>query len=620
MPPWKRALERFAPITIAGVLPTVVLCIGIAIYTLNHFFNHAPYLLDSGWYSDIVYRAGIFPRNPRLACDYAEWYFGVHFSPMISVFSLLSYVQPLPRIEWYALHQALMFMPFGMATYLLASRVDRPGLLRRLPVTAFAAIAFTFNGQILKMIPYPHYEVAIGGLICLMLGALVTDRPRMAWAFLILTIAVREDGGIHAGLALAPFLYLSWRGATLPVSRRTMIKMIGVAMVSSVFGIFCQKILFDGASVMSIVYLGNPIYSHLSSQVLVDRFWDFYENCQVMFYPFLATCVLAAVRRDARYLLGWAVTIPWFVLNFLASQPQKATFAAYAGFPFVASVFWVYVYGAKLAPEARRLRPIVLEAVFAGICLLATFGMHRAWPAMGKFMEKEVFYLRPSDRAAVHEFVDILGKRRGELGRFHADYSAAAIALESLGDDNGWAPKIPASDAIAFHSESVYRDHLLPDLFTHQLDFCTRIKRTGIVLCTRNRLPAGFFGGLATDVIPSSFVFANSLRRRGIAVEPRGVTLTGRVGFDAYLGLLPAGRYELVWTLATEGPAADATDLIHMRIMVGTEERATVTSRVGDTTLSVPFESKGEELLWFRSESRFPATIVITGASVRQQP
>jgi hypothetical protein len=598
-----------------------LLCAAVVRFILNHFFGHAPYLLDSGWYSDIIYRAGLFPHNPPLACNYAVWYFGVHFSPLISVVSILSYLAPFPRIEWYAIFEAFVFLPFGIATYLLASRIEPAGLLRRLPVTVPAALAFTFSGLVVKMIPYPHYEGAIAGFICLLLVALVTGRMKLAWLFLALALAVREDAGVHTACALAPMVYLRWRGLELAASRRTLLVMVGVSLASTVIGVVCQKLVFHGAAIMSSVYLGDPIYNHLNRAVLVERVHHFIDVCQVLYYPFLATCVLAAARRDPRYLLGWAVTVPWFVLNFLAAQPQKATFESYASFPFVVSTFWVYVYGAALAPQHRRVRAIVIEAVFAGICLTATIGLDRAWPEMVAFSRREFVHKQPMDRAATHRFVKALGEHRDELGRLYADYPIAALALEALRPDDGWRPGVAPADAITFHNETFSRDQLLPDLFANQLDVCTHVKGTGIFLCTRDRLPADRFAGIATEVIPSSFAFASSLKRRGVGVDARGVTLQDGVYLEGPLGLLPQGTYELSFTLETDAPVpAGGAEMATLYVASGNEIRATSAAPSGAHTLSVRFDANGKEVLWFHTSSSLPSTLIITHAAVRQAP
>ena len=333
---------------------------------LNHFFAHAPYLLDAGWYSDIVYRAGVFPKNPTIACDYAEWYYGVHPSAYVSLFSILSYLSPLPRIEWYALFQVTVFLPFAWAVYALVAKVQPIRSWAGIAIATLAALAFTFSGQILRMIPYPHYEVAIPAYICLMLVMLTTGRQRWAWVFFALALSIREDAGVHTAMALLPLVYLKWRGTELAPRMRTLLVMCGVGIGVTVIGSLSQKLVFHGPSIMGIVYLGDPIYSHINGAEIARRAAGFFAESKFLFYPFLATCVLAAARRDARYLLGWLAGAPWFLLNFLAAQPQKSTFEAYSGFPYIVSVFWVLLYGSVLAPESRRIRTLVLEGGVRG--------------------------------------------------------------------------------------------------------------------------------------------------------------------------------------------------------------------------------------------------------------
>src|SRR5947209_4162927 len=96
-----------AQLLLVGVLPAALLFAGVARFILHHFFVRAPYLLDSGSNSAVVFHAGLFPHNAAIACSYAPSYYGVHFSPLVSLFSLLSYLSPVGRIEWYAFVAAL---------------------------------------------------------------------------------------------------------------------------------------------------------------------------------------------------------------------------------------------------------------------------------------------------------------------------------------------------------------------------------------------------------------------------------------------------------------------------------------------------------------------------------
>lgn len=616
-PAWKRRIWRAAPFVLAAVLPAVLLGIGVARLILNQFFDHAPYLLDAGWYSKLIWHAGFSPRNPRIACDYAEWYFGVHPSLYISLWSGLSYLVPVPRIEWYALFQACVFAPFGFAVYTVSSRLDPAGTRRRLWVTVLAAFAFTFHGQVLRMIEYPHYEPAIPAFGCLALGMIVTGRVRLAWLFLAITLSVREDAGVHIGLAMLPLLYLHWRGVELRVTRRTLLAMIGTAFAATVAGMICQKLLSNGFSTMKVVYLGDPIYAHVSGSMLVERAGQFLRVCPGLYYPLLATCVLAILRRDARYLLGYAAGVPWFVLNFLAIQPQKATFESYAHFPYIMALFWVFAYGALLAPPARRLRPAVLEGVFALVCVSSTLGLYHSQPAGVAVTVRDMTVMGHVDRASVHGFVNALGEHHSELGRLYVDYGVAAIALESVRDDELWNPDVKDADTVAFHGDSIYRDQLLPALFANHLDDCVWMRGTNIYVCAHTRVPADVFAGLRTGAVPSLFTFANSLHRPGVHVDERGVTYRNGVGIDAWLGRLPKGRYELKWTIDTSMPSS-ANPMVEVQILSESGVRTAVTALTGATELTLDFDVSGDEELIMRSQSRVDGAFTVTGASVRQ--
>ena len=610
-----RRLRRAALLVFAAGVPSVLLVIAVGNTILNHFFAHSPYLLDAGWYSDIVYHAGIFPKNPTIACDYAEWYYGVHPSLYVSLFSLLSYVSPLPRIEWYTLFQVMVFLPFAWAVYALAAKVQPIRSWAGIAIAALAAMAFTFSGQILRMIPYPHYEVAIPAYICLMLVMLTTGRQRWAWVFYCLALSIREDAGVHTAMALLPLVYLKWRGTELAPRMRTLLVMCAVGIGTTVIGSLSQKVVFHGPSIMGIVYLGDPIYSHINGGEIARRAAGFLHESKFLFYPFVATCVLAAVRRDARFLLGWLAGAPWFLLNFFAAQPQKSTFDAYSGFPYIVSVFWVLLYGSLIA--SRRMRTPILEAVFAVICVTSTIGLYQSSPASTDNLWHE-FHTRQRNRDAVHAFVEALGKHRGELGHLRLDYGVASLALEYVRDaSEGYAPGARGADTIAFHDESVYRDSLVPDMIANRLDTCTRIVRTGIYLCGREPPPAGMFAEIRTWTMPSIFAFATN-KRPGVKFDNRGMTLDNGAIVDGHLGLLPKGNYELTSTIESDPhPSAATNDLAVVQILSGATILAETTVPIGSTELAVRFDAPGDQALTFRYGSRIRSVLVVKEAHVR---
>jgi hypothetical protein len=616
---FRSRVVRVAPPLLAGVLPALLLGIANAQFILNHFFVDAPYLLDSGFYSALVYHAGISPKNPNIALNFADNYFTFHFSPFIVLFSLLSYIQPLDRIEWYALFQAIVYLPTGIATYALARHVDREGLFRRLPITMFAALAFSFSGLVLTFIGYPHYEPAIPGFVCLVLVFVVVDRPRPAWLFLVVAASVREDAGFHTGLALMPLLYLRWRGTETGATRRQLVAMIGAAFAMSVAMIVFQKLFFDTHTLGSI-YLGSPPFGHVTLSLIGDRAWIFATNCQHIYYPFLATCLVAALRRDARYLLGWVATVPWFLLNFLAFQQLKSSFFAYTGLPFIVSIFWVYLYGAKLAPESRRLRPGVIEALFALISVSSTLGVYRENPEATMAIVNEMAKPHHRHRAQVHGFAEAIGAHRASFGRLYVDYAVASLTLESVTYDNSWQPGMTSADSLAFHRGAAMSGIDTNDLIANQLDTCTHVLRTELFVCTRDRLPADTFAGIDTATFPAMFEFSD-FDSSFIRSTDRGlVFLDGRV-MSGHLGHLAAGNYELTLTLAVDEPLPPEIvelarfEIVHDKsILFATAPRDT-------HELVLRFGSDGgQDLHAYRFVSHAGVPLTVTSGKLRKLP
>ena len=590
-------------LVVVGVVPTLLLGLGVVQFTLNHFFARAPYLLDSGWYSAIIYRAGLFPHNPQIACNYADYYFGIHFSPLVSAFSLASYLVPLDRIEWYALFQGLVFVPCGIATYLLASRLEPDVSWRRLSVAFVAAIAFAFNGLIVSFVSYPHYEAAIPGLICVVLVAVTTGRLRLAWVCLVLCVSVREDAGFHASLALAPLLYLQLRGVEFPVSRRALVTIVVAAFAASLASIAIQHLFFHPAGLVRSEYLGEPIYSHVDAAMLADRAREVVTTCQHIWYPFVVTCAIAAIRRDARYLLGWAVTAPWLLLNFLAVQQAKAAFFAYTGFPFVVAMFWVYLHGARLA--RRRLRPIAAEAVLAVIALASLAGALQGQTTTVTSTARDMALHHPWNRATLHRFVDALGERRTQLGKLYVDPPTAALAIESIEPANTWRRGTTPADVIVFQRGAIaFEGGAVSDLVANRLDACTVVIDTKFVMCARDRRPVTVFADFATTVLPAPLATLH-LDSSEVHVDGDRIVIDRDPTLRVRLGTLAASTYELSFEVESAEP---------LELEVATETGAIATAS-GSHTVAVTFASNGKDPVWYRLHATPP--IVITGARLR---
>jgi len=576
------------PLILVGVLPTLLLSVGIARYVLNHFYARAPYLLDAGMLSKIVYRDGVFLPLPRIAVDYATSFYDVHFSPLLSLFSVVSYLVPVGRIVWFAIVQGILYAPIGLAVYAVAARLDPSSALRRLPITVLAALAFSFCGMVMWTVDYPHFEIATPGLTCLMLAAVVTDRRRMAWVCFALAAAVKQDAGIHIAMALLPLWFLRGRGVEMPPTRRKLAIMIAVAIGVTVGGIVCQKLFFHPVSRLQQAYIGHPMYAHLSWALLAARLSHFIATGQVIYFPFLATCLIALVRRDGRYLLGWASVVPWFVFNLLAVEETKAAFVAYGIAPFLVAVFWVYLYGAHLAPASRRLRAGVLESILVVVCATSTFG-DNALTAFAPTLRSMAF-TQYRDRAPVDDFVESLHAHRADFGRIRIDYAVAALAIESFDLTDRWSPGVQA-DTIAFHRFSAEWAGIMPDILLNRLDVCVRVFGTQLIVCSRDKLPARALNGLLLEEFPSLLVFSR-LPRPDLPASFRAtrdlITVTAGADLESRIGRIPAGHYQ--WTLHVL-PAGEASfEVGQSGVILGSGSVGK-----GGTTITVPFSTNGNE-------------------------
>ncbi|HTR54135.1 MAG TPA: hypothetical protein VMJ10_25760 [Kofleriaceae bacterium] len=614
----RRWIERAAQPVVVGVVPTLLLGLGIWRFMSNHIFARAPYILDTGLLARLVYRDGVLLAVPHIACNYADSFYELYVSPLTSLFSAVSYVVPIQRLEWFTIVQAAVYAPLGAAVYLIASRFEPGSALRRLPVTFAAAVAFAFSGFTLSTVGFPHFEVAMPAFACLMLGAIVTGRTRLAWTFLALTAAVRQDGGFVAATTLLPLLYLSWRGVEMRPTRKRLAVMFGVAIGASVVAMVVQKLVFHPFPRLTQAYLGDPPYAHLTWSLLAARAEQFLDINKVIYFPFIATVAVAAIRRDARYLLGWAGAAPWFVFDFTAIEESKAQFFAYGLGPFMMALLWVYLYGAQLAPAARRPRAIVLEGAFVVVCLASTFGAYRSHPTEVAFTARDMAVGHHINRAKVHAFVEALHDHRASLGRLRIDGPVATLAIEYVDPGEIWNPGATDIDALAFHIEGPAAMTVLGDLLANHLDACAHVKRTGLYLCTHDRLPPDVFAGLEIEVVPPPFISADFITQHWnvIEIEDRGIAFQDDRTTEGWLGILPRGTYEWTFTLEPETPVTG--DLARLEVVQGQTMLAVGVAPNSARELRVRFDADGgEQPLAFRFRA-LGGSLVVTTTQLRR--
>lgn len=545
--------------------PVLVVLYANAMFVRNHFYVRGPYLHDSGWFSSTVYHAGIIPRNPLT--EQMPYFWGWHITGVVSLGSILSYLFPGDRVEWYCVFQALLYAPLALAMPILVPPAARTGLRSALLVAA-CSVAFAFSGQVLACVAYPHFEIFASAGIAIMLGGLATGRERLAWIGLAMAIGTREDCGFHAASFLVAALAADYFGRPFPIARRRLLLMAGVGLVSTALMMFLQKRLFYSVDAFRIYITGTPPYAHLAGRALVGRLVTFAEVCGFIWMPILASIVVAVARRDARYLLGWVVTVPWLIVNLTAHQLAKAAITVYTGFPFVGSVFWIAAYGRveeSREPRGRWHRPLVAAAFVSVTSLLGLFFSDAA----SVRVLVDSFVPAARNPAGIRAFAR--GLRAREYGDVKLDPAMISWAIEGARRADFVSASeqqhgITAADGFAFFMtpESVALLVLSP------LPKCGRVPDTRIVFCTRaeRSLPSTVTPttGLLLELEQLSL---HHVHRDGDTIVVDASAEPSTAVFGPYLRLAP-GSYVATWTLK-QGPcdASMPARAVHVDVFVG---------------------------------------------------
>lgn len=571
---WRRPLPHRAWMLIACAVPTALIFWANAAYVWNHFVTGG-YYHDSAWYSAIIHHAGFFQKNPANTSTVPD-YWGIHVSLLCSVTSLLSYLAPVPRVLWYALFQGAIYAPLGVLVALTTHRAHRT-LLDAL-VVACVTIVFATNGQVVACIGYPHFEIFLAAGLCVMLVGLATGRVRLAWLGIAMAIVTREDGGFHAASFAGAAIASAWFGRPFPVSQKTLWAMAVAAFAASVACFAVQKAFFVGANLFRIEYLGDPAFHHVTAELVKKRLPLFFTEASFVAFPLVGTIAIAIVRRDARYLLGWAVELPWLLLNFFAHQELKATFTIYTGFPFIGSIFWVGVYARLSSKEPSRgwLASLSFVSVLATAGLALVAGPGHLVNVLTKSVRLEK--LSPAASTYVHT----LEKNAAAYGELFFDSGMGAWVVDTVPErrvlfhpshEKPWDEIVGAT----FYIDGTWGPDIILELLAKSpFRRCGRAVGSPIWLCYREGhvFPPGFE---PVSIVADHLKAHAAVRRDADGFHVPSTPTTGIQLYGPYLKL-GAGKWTATWQIqwkeCVEGESpqaiidvsADGKELVKQRI------------------------------------------------------
>lgn len=469
---------------LAVIPPLIVFWVG-ACFVWNHFLR-GPYLLDSGWYSSIIYQQGLLPDNPRSAHSIREYY-GIHFSPLVSVASIVSYALPIGRVPYYCLFQGLIYAPLGAVTGLLARHSGADSTAWGALKVLVAALLFAFNGQAMACLGYPHYEIFLSAGLCILLVGFATGRVALAWLGVAIAACTREDGGLHSTAFCVAGILCSFTGRPFPLQRAALVKMALASGLASFAAFTIQKVGFHSASLFRHEYLGDPAYAHLSLEVIRRRLAALPDDANFILLGLAGTTAVAVVARDWRYLLGWVVELPWLFVNFFAAQELKAHFSIYTGFPFVASIFWIGAYGqiGRSILGARRWL-----GALAIVSAMSTYGLYYSRPVPFRYLLE--FSSTPADipYGELAEFAWELEQNPDVYGAILADPGITAWAVRTMPPERsvGDVQRVvsPQSfDGIAFFKHGRLAQHIQRFVDKSGFSRCGNIAGTDVFMCVR---------------------------------------------------------------------------------------------------------------------------------------
>lgn len=606
MTSWRRPLGHRAWMLVACAVPTALIFWANAAYVWNHFVTGG-YYHDSAWYSAIIYHAGFFQKNPGNTSTVPD-YWGIHVSLLCSFTSLLSYLAPVPRVLWYALFQGAIYAPLGTLVALTSPRAHRTVIDALLVVAA--TVVFATNGQIVACIGYPHFEIFLAAGLCVMLVGLVTGRARIAWLGLAMAVVTREDGGFHAASFAVAAIASAWFGRAFPVPQKTLWAMAVAAFVASLACFGVQKVFFVGANLFRIEYLGDPAFHHVTAELVKKRLPLFFTEASFVAFPLLGTIAIAIVRRDARYLLGWAVELPWLLLNFFAHQELKATFTIYTGFPFIGSIFWVGVYArlSSKTPSRGWLASLSFVSVLATVGLGVVTGPGHLLDVLRKSGRIET--LSPAASTYVHT----LERNAGAYGELFFDSGMGAWVVDTVPErrvifhptrERPWDAIVGAT----FYIDGTWgSDFVLELLAKSPFRRCGRAVGSPIWLCYRegHALPPGFE--------PVSIVADNLRAHASVRRDAEGFHVPSTPGnaiqlYGPYLKL-GGGRWTATWQIQWNDCIESELPRAMLDVSADGKELAMRRIERDDDLLTIAFELDAQRTLELRTWSGRCAFVV----------
>jgi hypothetical protein len=409
----------------AGTACLLAPLIVVAIYTLNLFYRTGAPFWDAGLYAhfatfsdgwpmlwpDVLHR---LPEAPRTT------FFSIHFMPIFYVTSALHQLVPwLTPAAWLSVLQGAWTGLIGLAVFILCAPSNR------LAFAVAVAITTAFCGPMLAAIGFPHPELAIPAFFLVFVALRSIGYRTSAYVALALCFSVREDAGLHVAGPLFLLAAAQWMAGDGRCRSNAIAALTGVAY--SLAALALQHFGFpDEMSHLERMYLGKPLFAHLTWSLLYERGAEFAIGRAYALWPAALLALAALWRRDLMLLAGALAAVPWVLLHLIAVKHQGLV--AYYSFPLIITIAWpAVVHGA--AAIRLQFGVALLSVVLFVVCGGANHDRH-PWRS-----------LNAPEFGAIGSYERVLREavgHRSEFGRLMLDSPAVSLIPEAANLDE-WA-------------------------------------------------------------------------------------------------------------------------------------------------------------------------------------
>ena len=411
-------------------------------YTLNHFYRAGAYFWDSGFYS---YEATFLTSWPMLQppiFDQHVAFFTIHAMPIFYVTSALHQILSfIPAAAYVSLLQGVWVGLLGLAVFVACAGSHN------LALAAITALATAFCGPVVAAIGFPHIEIAIPALLLLFLALRSTGYRTGSYVALGLCLLVREDAGLHAGAVLILLTLAQRLSGNSRASVRENALIACICLAYSFSALAFQHVVYPvPLSRLTEVYLGNPIWSHLSQSLVRQRLIVLLTAKAYVTWPLIFLLATAAWKRSPILAVGPIAVLPWMLISLLAVNESAGELTSYYAFPVIVAIAWPSIaFAMKRVGIVLQLYISVLS--IALFVLLGGFNHDNApWRGLGV-----------PNFGAIGAYEIALRKviaRRNEFGRLMVDDAVASLVPESL-TTNEWlyqwaADRLPNPDVVVY--------------------------------------------------------------------------------------------------------------------------------------------------------------------------